>query len=74
MKKAVGIIVALTMLVGCSQVVSKSEKHISINHDNAVFASTIHEMATKHCAQFGKVAIPSMSSGGGMPTTTFRCE
>ena len=65
-------VMLLIVLFACAETVSSSEKHISISHGHGTEGvKAAYEMADKHCRQFGKVAVPSVS---GRRVTTFRCE
>ena len=63
-------VMLLIVLVACAETVSSSEKHISISHGRGNVKAA-YEMADKHCRQFDKVAVHSVS---GRRVTTFRCE
>ena len=60
------------MLGACAETVSSSETHISIMHGRAPESiKAAFEMANKHCQQFGRIAVPSVTGRG---FTTFKCE
>ena len=62
-------------LAGCADVRSKSPRHISINHDGVIGVSESYKMAERHCAKFGKFAVPThtIREFPGR-TINFRCD
>ncbi len=70
----VGCLALVLALGACAQTISSSETHISILHSvRPVGVIAAFEMAEKHCQQFGKVAVRSVSGALGN-ASTFSCE
>jgi len=64
---------AISLMLGaCAETLSSSETHISIMHSRGTeIIKAAFEMANKHCQQFGKIAVHSVTGRG---FTTFNCE
>ena len=78
MKKLI-ICFFLVLLVGCASttIVQKNPKSITLKYDPVLEKlTTIMARADRHCAQYGKVAVPDRryTTWGGLRTYTFKCE
>ena len=65
------VMLVLALSACGADIISSSEKHISIKALTGRGANAAYEMAEKHCQKFGKVAVPSVVDHD---ITTFRCE
>ena len=67
------ILAVSLIVVGCTEVVSKNEKSISIRYSNLV-ESEAFQIAEEHCATFGKIAVPTIPKSEGNRIATFECR
>jgi len=77
MTKALVLIVALSTfagVVGCApKIVAKNEQSISLKYKN-ISEKRAFAVAQKHCASFGKSAVPTIMKSPTNKIATFECR